>query len=243
MTLELIHADWPAPANVQAFTTTRAGGVSEGAYRGLNLATHVGDDEQRVRRNRECLQEQAKLPQAPQWLSQCHGDRVVPLPASTTQGFDAAYTTQAGTVCAVLTADCLPLLVCNRHGDEVAAIHAGWRGLHAGVIERCIAGFDSPASALLVWLGPAIGPQAFEVGREVYEAFCQGNAGNENAFMQTGAGHWHCDLYRLARNVLQRLGVEAVYGGDFCTFSDAERFYSYRRDGETGRIASAVWIG
>ena len=241
MALDLIYADWPAPANVQAFTTTRAGGVSEGAYRGLNLATHVGDDGGRVQRNRERLQRLAKLPQAPQWLHQCHGKRVCHLPAGSTADCDAAYADRAGSVCAVLTADCLPLLVCNRDGDEVAAIHAGWRGLHAGVIEACISGFNSPTSQLLVWLGPAIGPQAFEVGRDVFEVFCQHNAGHSNAFVQTAAGHWRCDLYRLARNVLQTLGVGAVYGGDFCTFSDSARFYSYRRDGVTGRMVSLIW--
>ena len=244
--IELIQPDWPAPDNVHAFTTTRTGGVSQGRYAGLNLATHVGDQPQHVAQNRQELRRHAALPGEPVWLSQCHGNRVIALEASHRQGeswpqADAAVSRQHGVVCAVLTADCLPLLICDRAGTQVAAVHAGWRGLHAGIISSAVRQFQCPPRELLVWLGPAIGPQAFEVGEEVYAAFVSKQTQNQAAFTARGTASWQCDLYLLARLELRALSVEAVYGGGVCTHSDADRFYSYRRDGVTGRMASCIW--
>ena len=242
--IELIQPDWPAPDNVHAFTTTRNGGASQGRYSSLNLATHVGDQPQHVAQNRGRLRQHVGLSAEPEWLSQCHGARVIELTArKNTQSpqADAAYSRDVGVVCAVLTADCLPVLMCDRHGSQVAAIHAGWRGLHAGIISNTVQRFDCAPRELLVWLGPAIGPQAFEVGEDVYNAFVSKSRGNQAAFESSGDGRWRCDIYRLARLELQMLGIDATYGGRWCTCTDAGRFYSFRRDGETGRMASAIW--
>jgi len=244
--IEVIHADWPAPDNVHAFTTTRRGGVSHAPYRGLNLATHVGDKPHHVQQNRQRLRQQLKLPAEPLWLSQCHTDRVIQLiddarsdrPAPTA---DAAFSCEPNRVCAVLTADCLPLLICNREGSRVAAIHAGWKGLYAGIISNTLKQLDCRAEDLLVWLGPAISAQAFEVGADVYTAFCETNPANEDAFCRQDANHWLCDLYQLARLELRAHGIAAIHGGEYCTCNDAARFYSYRRDGVTGRMASLIW--
>ena len=242
--IDLIQPDWPAPDNVHAFTTTRTGGVSQGRYASLNLATHVGDQPQHVAQNRQHLRRHAAMPGEPVWLSQCHGNRVIELDAKhePCPQADAAVSRQHGVVCAVLTADCLPLLICDRAGTQVAAVHAGWRGLHAGIISNTVRQFPCPPRELLVWLGPAIGPQAFEVGEEVYAAFVSKQLHNQAAFTASGTASWQCDLYRLARLELQFLSVEAVYGGGACTCSDADRFYSYRRDGATGRMASCIWL-
>lgn len=233
-----IVPDWPAPPRVGALVTTRAGGVSQGAYASCNLGAQVGDDPAAVAENRRRLS--ARLPAEPLWLTQVHGNRVVRAGAAA-QGAeaDAAFTRQAGTVCAVLTADCLPVLLCARDGGAVAAIHAGWRGLAAGVIEATVVALG--ADALMAWLGPAIGPQAFEVGEEVRAAFVAADAGAAAAFHPTTDGRWLADIYLLARRRLQRLGIADVYGGGECTRRDRARFYSYRRDGRTGRMASLIW--
>jgi YfiH family protein len=222
--------------------TTRNGGVSWPPYDSLNLGDHVGDDPSAVAENRRRLSQSLRLPGEPRWLSQVHGTCAVDA-AQCSAGCeaDAAYSDTHGVVCAVLTADCLPLLLCDRSGRSVAAVHAGWRGLLEGVIERTVAHFGD-AAEVLAWLGPAIGPQAFEVGKEVRAAFIDEYRAAETAFTPSPAGRWLADIYALARQRLHRAGVDAIYGGGLCTFSEPERFYSYRRDGQTGRMASLVWI-
>lgn len=236
-----IVPDWPAPAQVHALVTTRHGGVSTGPYASLNLGGHVGDAADSVERNRSILR--SALPSEPVWLQQVHSVAVAE--ADGAEGIpeaDASVARRAGTVCAVLTADCLPLLLCDRQATVVGAAHAGWRGLAGGVIEAAVAAMAVPAADLLAWLGPAIGPQSFEVGGEVREVFLAHDVAAVAAFAPHGAGKWLADLYALARLRLVALGVEQVYGGGLCTYRDSERFYSYRRDGVTGRIASLVWL-
>lgn len=231
---------WPAPANVRAASTTRAGGCSRGAFAGLNLASHVGDDPDAVAHNRASLGAALNLPVEPAWLDQLHGARVIDAGNAEPRRADASLARIPGTVCAVLTADCLPVLLCDAAGSRVAAVHAGWRGLAAGVLENAVAALES--SSLLAWLGPAIGPQVFEVGTEVRQAFVIPHPDSAGAFTPAGEGKWRADLYALARQSLRRAGVERIYGGGWCTFSDPERFYSYRRDGVTGRMATLVWL-
>lgn len=242
MALDFIIPDWPAPAAVRAVTTTRTGGVSLPPYDSLNLGDHVGDDPLAVSTNRRYLYESLDLPAEPRWLKQVHGTCSVDVAGNVSDcEADAAYAHQKGVVCAVLTADCLPVLLCDRDARAVAAIHAGWRGLLNGVIEQTIADMAAEAE-LIAWLGPAIGLEAFEVGDEVREAFVSKEAEAAAAFSVSPAGRWLADIYALARLRLQRCGVTSISGGEYCTFSDAERFYSYRRDGQTGRIASLIWL-
>lgn len=239
--IEWVIPHWPAPARVRAYTTTRAGGVSAGAYAALNLAAHVGDDPAAVEENRRRLR--THLPDEPLWLTQVHGHAVVRAEdAAEGAEADAAFTRRAGRVCAVLTADCLPVLLCNDVGTVVCAVHAGWRGLAGGVIEAAVRAMNEPPPRLLAWLGPAIGPQAFEVGAEVREVFLASHAEASQAFRPSvNAGKFLADIYQLARIRLAARGVGAVYGGGFCTVSDA-RFYSYRRAARTGRFASLIWL-
>lgn len=237
--MELILPDWPAPPNVRACTTTRDGGVSVGPYASLNLGDHVGDDPAHVTENRARLRRELALPAEPLWLTQVHGIAVAGGEGGCA---DASVAFAPGTVCTVMTADCLPLLLCDRAGTRVAAVHAGWRGLLAGVIEAALARLAVPGGELLVWLGPAIGPESFEVGEEVRTAFMAEDAAASAAFRPSPGGRWLADIYALARLRLARSGVAAVYGGDLCTYSDAARFYSYRRDGVTGRMASLIWL-
>ncbi len=235
--------DWPAPANVRAVATTRIGGVSKNPYNTFNLATHVGDDPQAVAANRAQLRAALKLPAEPLWLRQIHGVTVVD--AALAKGepeADGAYATKPGAVCAVLTADCLPVLLCDRRGTKVAALHAGWRGLASGVIEAGMKALGVPGSELMAWLGPAIGPEAFEVGKEVRDAFIAHDSTANGAFQPQAGGKYIADIYRLARQRLAALGVTAVYGGGLCTVRDRARFYSYRRDGVTGRMAALIWL-
>ena len=239
--LQLIVPDWPAPENIRALQTTRLGGVSDSPYLSLNLGDHVGDEPMRVAANRQRLN--AWLPSEPVWLRQVHGKTVVHVEqASCLPQADAAVASSANAVCVVMTADCLPLLICDRAGSRVAAVHAGWRGLQVGVIEAAVAEMQAQPADLLVWLGPAIGPQAFEVGTEVRDAFTQVDAEASNAFVRTGEQKWLADIYLLARQRLGRMDITAVYGGDLCTYTDSARFFSYRRDGVTGRMASMIWI-
>ncbi len=242
LTPEWIVPDWPAPDGVRAAVTTRRGGYSFPPYQGWNLGDHVGDAPDGVRANRRLLRERLQLPADPLWLRQVHGCGVA-IAGTADPGCeaDAVVADQPGQVCAVLTADCLPVLLCDHEGSRVAAVHAGWRGLAAGVLEAAVQRMQMPAPRLLAWLGPAIGPSAFEVGKEVWEAFVGRDATAAKAFVPGGAERWYADIYELARQRLAGMGVGFVGGGDCCTVSDPERFYSYRRDGVTGRMASLIW--
>lgn len=232
---------WPAPAKVKTCITTRSGGVSVAPYDSFNLGEHVGDDPKAVVKNRQRLV--SLLGCKPAWLQQVHGVAVVEANPACVLEADASWTNKPNTACTVMTADCLPVLFCDRAGTRVAAAHAGWRGLAAGVLEATLAKLAVPADQVLVWLGPAIGPQAFEVGLEVREAFVAHHAQAAAAFKpSTHADKCMADIYQLARIRLAACGVEAVYGGDFCTVTDP-RFFSYRRSAQTGRFASLIWLG
>ena len=241
---EWIRPEWPAPDNVHAVTTTRAGGVSISPFDTLNLADHVGDEPAHVKENRRRLFHKLKLPAEPRWLKQVHGTHSLAADRSNPEccEADATFTSQQNVVCVVLTADCLPILLCNQDGTQVAAIHAGWRGLLDGVIESTLAEMDCGRDGLMAWLGPAIGPEVFEVGHDVRDAFIDRDSEAVTAFKQSANNKWLADIYALARQRLSRAGVSAVYGAGFCTYSDADRFYSYRRDGVTGRMATLIWI-
>ncbi len=232
--------DWPAPANVHALTTTRSGGVSVGPYAAMNLGDHVGDDPDHVARNREILK--AETGCSPLWLTQVHGVAIA-VAGSAQQGAtaDGAVSRLPGVAAAVMTADCLPVLLCDRAGTVVAAAHAGWRSLCAGVIEEAVAAMAVPPKEVLAWLGPAIGPESFEVGDEVRDAFLARDPNAALAF-RPARDKWLGDLYALARQRLTALGVAGTWGGGLCTFRDGARFYSFRRDGTTGRMASLVWL-
>ncbi len=240
----IIVPDWKTPRGVKALMTTRAGGVSQGAYDSLNLATHVGDSAGNVADNRSRVRRH--LPAEPLWLEQVHGVEVARfggIALDVPPCADAAVAFLPAQVCVVMTADCLPVLFASQQGDAVAAAHAGWRGLLDGVLEETVSAMQTSPDALQVWLGPAIGPTAFEVGDEVRNAFINHDACHASAFV-VGAqpGKWMADLFILARQRLARLGVSRIEGGGVCTWHDARRFYSYRRDGQTGRFATMIWI-
>jgi YfiH family protein len=235
-----LQPDWPAPAKIHAATTLRTGGVSHHPYDSLNPATHVGDDPDSVRQNRQIIIAMLALPSEPIWLNQTHSNRAIKAVATTSpQQADASYTNQPSVVCAVMTADCLPLLACAADGSEIAAIHAGWRGLLDGIIDNTITALQN--NNMLIWLGPAIGPKCFEVGAEVREAFMTKSPNYAAAFSRQSNEKWLADIYQLARINLAKLGINKVYGGNFCTVTDQERFYSYRRDKDTGRMATLIW--
>ena len=237
-----IVPDWPASPRVQSFVTTRAGGVSVGPYATCNLGDLTADDPDAVRANKARLE--ALLPAPPRWLCQVHGARVVHADALTSPAqADAAYTTTPGVVCAVKVADCMPVLFADAAGTAVAVAHAGWRGLAAGVLENTVAALPVAPAALMAYLGPAIGPSAFEVGDEVRAAFCDVDAAAAEAFRPLRPGKWLADLFRLGRMRLARCGVTRVHGGGLCTYSNPERFYSHRRNPVTGRMAALIWIG
>ncbi len=238
-----IEPDWPVPAGVRALSTLRTGGVSTGPYQGLNLGAHVGDAPEAVTANRELLARAAGLEGEPLWLDQVHSPRAV-YATDWRAGIqaDACVALSAGQVCAIMTADCLPVLFCDESGKSVAAAHAGWRGLLSGVLESTLFMMTAPPSKILAWIGPGIGRQAFEVGDEVREAFVGQDAGAAVFFDANSAGRWQADLPGLARHRLNRLGLERIFGGDICTASDPQRFFSYRRDGQCGRMASMVWL-
>ena len=241
----LILPDWPAPANVRAASTTRIGGVSLGRYASLNLGKNSGDDPAAVDENRRRVFAQLHLPTQPSWIFQVHGARVVqaPFAVGSDPQADASFATRAGVVCLVQTADCLPVLFCDEAGTMVAAAHAGWRGLSTGVLEATITALPTAPENLLAWLGPAIGRDAFEVGPEVRAAFLDASDTAAAAFRPSrNDGKWMCDLYALARQRLQCAGVKQIFGGGWCTYADAARFYSYRRDGACGRMASLIWL-
>jgi YfiH family protein len=245
VTTPWFEADWPAPRGVRVLSTLRGiagNGVSKAPYKSFNLGDHVGDDPVAVAENRRRLKAGASLPGEPSWLSQVHGVTVVDLDAARlTDPADAAVTRGAGKVCAILTADCLPIVFATDSGDLVAAAHAGWRGLAAGVIEATVRAMGVPAGRLMAWLGPAIGPQHFEVGAEVREALLSGDAQAVEAFEPNARGRFMADLWMLARRRLGALGVTRIYGGGECTFAQADRYYSHRRDGITGRQATLIW--
>ena len=235
-----IVPDWPAPAGVQALITTRAGGVSTGPFASFNLGVRAGDDPQAVAANRTRLN--ALLPQAPRWLRQVHGSLVVEADTlSEEPEADAAIARRPGTVCAVLVADCIPVLLVDRAGTTVGIAHAGWRGLARGVIENTVRTMASAGRDLIAYLGPGIGPAAFEVGNDVREAFLARDASAAAAFKPHTEGKWLADLFLLARQSLQRAGVREIHGGALCTYSDTQRFFSYRRSRTTGRMAAVIW--
>ncbi|ACS86624.1 purine nucleoside phosphorylase YfiH [Musicola paradisiaca] len=239
----LLKPDWPAPETIRACTTTRNGGVSTHPYGTFNLGNHVGDEPLSVETNRKHLVSMASLPAMPFWLEQVHGTHVVNLDPKQpdTQTGDAVYTTRRDRVCAVMTADCLPVLFCSADGKEIAAAHAGWRGLQAGVLEQTISVFRAPPEAIMAWMGPAIGPSRFEVGGEVRDAFVSSDTATNCAFVPHN-NKFFADIYQLARLRLQRAGVTQIFGGNACTVSESDKFFSYRRDGVTGRMATLIWL-
>lgn len=239
-----IFPDWPAPARVRAAVSTRVGGVSTGVYAGLNIGRSGGDCPDAVDENRRRLFEALALPQAPEWIRQVHGSRVVEVPHTPSEpDADACFTTRHGVVCAVQAADCLPVLFCDREASVVAAAHAGWRGLAGGVLEATVAALPVPPSQLMAWLGPAIGPEAFEVGPEVRAAFIEADSGSARCFKPSpNPDKYLADLFALARQRLAAVGLRCVYGGGISTYEDPKRFYSYRRDGATGRMVAMIWL-
>jgi YfiH family protein len=247
--IKFILPDWPAPANVKALQTTRNGGVSLAPYVSLNLGVHVGDDALAVARNRQLLS--TYLPSEPVWVNQVHGTDVIDAAKSTClQNADASFTTLANVVCVTMTADCLPVLLCDSAGTVVSAVHAGWRGLCDGAIEVAVNKMAVHPSDILAWLGPAIGPNAFEVGDDVRQQFIAQDSQAEQAFKAHAEhqlnGKWLCDMYLIAKQRLTKLGITQVYGAgmneDFCTYTDEARFFSFRRDNVTGRMASMIWL-
>lgn len=236
-----LEANWPAPKNIRTATTLRTGGYSTQAYASLNLAAHVGDDPERVQQNRDTIACALLLPQKPAWLTQTHSATVVLADnAEATPEADASFSHNPGVVCAVLTADCLPVLFCTHNGQSIAAAHAGWRGLLAGILSNTVDALQT-SDTPLAWLGPAIGPNCFEVGSEVYQAFAKKHPNFATAFTSHKPGHYLADIYQLARIELQLRGITEIYGGEYCTFSDSARFYSFRREAKTGRMASFIW--
>ncbi len=240
----LLLPDWPAPARLRAAGTPRSGGVSTGPYASLPMGRSGGDASAAVSENRRRVHQALGLPAEPCWIRQVHGARVVRMPqAAPEPEADASFTVESGVVCAVQAADCLPVLLCDQAGTVVAAAHAGWRGLAGGVLEHTVAALPVPPQTLRAWLGPAIGPEAFEVGEEVRECFVAADATAARAFRPAAlAGKHYADLFALARLRLARAGVDRVYGGGLSTHADPARFYSYRRDGVTGRMAALIWL-
>ena len=243
---DFIVPHWQAPPHVKAAVTTRQGGVSVPPYDSLNMGLHSGDQRESVLTNCRRVVDQLQLPAEPRWLKQVHGivvaDAADPTSSSPIEA-DAAWTDRSGGVCAVLTADCLPVLFCDRAGTRIAAAHAGWRGLVGGVLTATVQAMGADPAELLVWLGPAIGPDVFEVGDEVRQVFIERDPDNQQYFMPSPAGRWLADLYGLAGRELAGLGIAAISGGGFCTYTDRDRFYSYRRDGAaSGRMASLIWL-
>lgn len=243
--LNFIIPNWPAPANVKALQTTRLGGVSHAPFKSLNLGAHVSDDAIAVAKNRQLLS--PYLPSEPVWVNQVHGIEVIDAAQSTClQNADASFATKPNVVCVTMTADCLPVLLCDKAGTVVAAVHAGWRGLCDGAIEAAVNKLPVEKSEILAWLGPAIGPNAFEVGDDVRQQFIQQDKQAEQAFKSHAADKWLCNMYLIARQRLNKMGVTQIYGAsineDFCTYTDKARFFSFRRDNVTGRMASLIWL-
>jgi len=242
--LQWLTPDWPTPPQIKAYSTTRLGGLSERAYKSMNLGDHVGDDVDKVAKNRAVLESNLSLPNEPYWLKQVHSNKVIQVGDGSTGTVEAdgSFTKQTNKVCVVLTADCLPILISDKAGTTVAAIHAGWRGLANGIIDNALNTLGLPYESLLVWLGPAIGPTKFEVGDDVKAIFAKKAYNTNPAFKPYIENKWLLDMYQLARYNLSHYGVESIYGGDQCTFTQSDRYFSYRRDGVTGRMASLIWI-
>ena len=253
--LEIIAPDWPAPARVRSAFTLRTGGVSVSPYDSLNLGAHVGDAGDAVAENRRRLRGRLGLPAEPVWLQQVHGIEVADLDALREPGAagsgleraagaraDAAVTRTRGRVCVIQVADCMPVLFAACDGSAVGAAHAGWRGLAGGVLEETVRKLAVPPQQLIAWLGPTIGQGHFEVGDEVRSAFALRDPDAASAFETNARGRWQCDLYALARRRLSALGVQDVFGGGWCTYADAARFFSFRRDGQCGRMAALIWM-
>lgn len=249
--INIITPEWPAPAQVKSAISTRQGGVSQAPYDSLNLATHVGDKAEDVARNRELLKAALQLDNEPVWLNQTHSDKVVDASVYVAgDEADACYTSVANKPCAVLTADCLPILVCNKQGTWVQAIHAGWQGIGRRIIEASILAYPGQKTDLMAYLGPAIGEESFEVRSDVVEA-CTADltSAQKKIFIKKcfkpiegKDGYFLGNLYELGRQRLHKCGVQAVFGGNFCTYKDSNRFFSYRRDKECGRMASLIWL-
>jgi polyphenol oxidase len=252
--LQVITPDWPAPPGVRSAFTLRTGGVSVAPYDSLNVGAGIGDSPEAIAENRRRVREKLGLPSEPVWLEQVHGTHVVELgstaalswTAATNAGGhgaagDASVARGAGYVCAIRVADCMPVLFAARDGSAVAAAHAGWRGLVGGVLEATVRRLGLPVSQLIAWMGPAIGPAHFEVGDEVRTAFTATDLDAASAFVANARGRWQCDLYALARRRLTAIGISGIYGGGWCTFAEAERFFSYRRSGQCGRMAALIW--
>ncbi|MEC7308161.1 peptidoglycan editing factor PgeF [Vibrio gigantis] len=245
--MSLIIPNWNAPNNVKAFASTRVGGFSTDAYQGLNLGTHVGDDASLVENNRTWLKQQANMPAAPVWLNQTHSTDVITVlePMASVLDADGAFTTAKGVVCSAMTADCLPVILTDTKGTQVAAVHAGWRGLAGGILENAVAKFSNLDSEnkIIAWLGPAIGKQVFEVGDDVLEAFVRFDLQAKLAFAaKAEPGKWLANMSQLATQRLEKVGVSEVTDSNLCTFADPDLFYSYRRDGITGRQATFIWL-
>jgi purine-nucleoside/S-methyl-5'-thioadenosine phosphorylase / adenosine deaminase len=242
---DLILPQWPVPPGVRAAFTLRTGGVSRPPFDSFNVATHVGDDSRAVTDNRAALRATLELPAEPAWLEQVHGHRVLDLdrsaPLAAPGPADAAVAGSPGRICVIQVADCMPVLFAAADGSAVGAAHAGWRGLAGGVLEATVQAMDTPPARLLAWLGPAIGQAHFEVGEEVRAAFLANDGGAAAAFAANDRGRWQCDLYALARRRLTALGVASIHGGGGCTYAEADRFFSYRRNGRCGRMAALIW--
>lgn len=239
-----IIPDWPAPAQIQAYVTTRQQGHSSPPFDSFNLASHVNDQPSAVTANINQLIEELNLPEPPSWLNQVHGNTVLYIGKhpNTLVDADASFTRERNKVCAILTADCLPILLCNRTGTEVAAIHAGWKGLLAEIIPATIAAMQTPPANLLAWMGPALGPDRFPIGDDIYQRFLNLHPDNKKSFFRKQA-QWHLNCYNLGRLQLQRAGVTEIFGGGSCTYENDSHFYSYRRDNKvTGRMASLIFI-
>ena len=243
--MNAIYPNWQAPKNIKALTTVRSGGVSLPPFDSFNLGDHVCDDPKAVQQNRSLLVDKFDLPHQPLLLTQTHSTKVIELPfTGSNVEADAVYTQQANQVCLVMTADCLPVLFFNKEGTEVAAAHAGWRGLCDGILEETVAKFKCPTSDIIAWLGPAIGPTAFQVGEEIIEQFCAFDSNAKLAFIPdlTTRGKFLGNLYQLATQRLNKLGITEISGGGHCTYTEQDKFFSYRRDKKTGRMASLIWI-
>ena len=241
MSVDWVEPNWPAPPGIRVISTGRGGGVSRAQYASLNLGSHVGDAPDAVAENRTRLRVAARLPSEPHWLAQVHGTTAVDLDAEVAGAADAGYTRRAAVVCAILTADCLPVVFASESGDTLGAAHAGWRGLSSGILEATVQAMNVLPSRLFAWLGPSIGPNHFEVGGEVREAFLAQDGSAEAAFLPNARGRFMADLPELARRRLRNLGIERIYGSNDCTYANSARYFSHRRDGNTGRQVTLIW--